>query len=276
MKLSLIFSEFRWKFILNFFLILSEAIIELLFPLFIGFAIDDAIKGEYLGALQLGGLGVAIIFIGGGRRFFDSRFYAQVYQKLGRQIMSRLKEEDASVKSARLSMISEVVEFLENSLPELLANVIGMVGVVIIIIGLNIQVFLWSLLATVLVFLIYFLTRKKTLRLNAAYNDEIEKQVKIIHSNDSGRLSSHLQNLMKWNIKLSDLEVVNFSVSWIVLICFLVISIMLSAGTGTVEYGALFSLIMYVFQYIGSVIALPFFYQSWLRLSEIRQRLEEI
>lgn len=276
MKIKNIFIEFKWKFIFNFLLILTESLIDLLFPLFIGFAIDGAIKGDHLGAIQLGGLGLVLILIGGGRRYFDSRFYAQVYRKLGLQILSKMKDAPTSKKTARLGMIEEVVEFMENSLPELVANIIGIVGVVIIIAGLNIQVFLWSLVATFLVFLIYYLTRNKTVRLNSGYNDEIEQQVNTIDTNDEALLDAHLKNLMKWNIKLSDLEVLNFSLSWVVLISFLVTSIILAAGSGEVTYGALFALVMYVFQYIGSVIALPFYYQTWLRLSEIGQRLEEI
>lgn len=276
MQLSALFSTFKWKFLLNFFLILLESGIDLLFPLFIGFAIDNAIKGEHVGAIQLGGLGLALILIGGGRRYFDSRFYATVYQKLGVDIVSKIQDDSPSVKTARLGMIREVVEFMENSFPQLIAHIIGVLGVIIIIAKLNFQIFCFSLLATFLVFLIYYLTRKKTTRLNSAYNDEIEQQVAIITTNNPQRLALHLKDIMKWNIKLSDLEVLNFSLSWIILIGFLVLSISLSVNSETVEYGALFALVMYVFQYIGSVVALPFFYQEWLRLTEIKVRLESL
>ena len=78
---------------------------------------------------------------------------------------------------------------------------------------------------------------------------------------------------MKWNIKLSDLEAVNFSLAWFILMIFLVASIIISVQNPLVKYGALLSLIIYVFQYMESVINLPFFYQSWLRLKEITHRL---
>lgn len=276
MKISQIFSEFMWKFSFNLFLILLEAFIDLLFPLFMGFAIDGAIQGDHWGAIQLGSLGIAVILIGGGRRFFDSRFYAQIYQKLGGEILSKMKDEAPTLKTARLGMIREVLEFLENSLPQLIANLIGIFGVLMIIAGLHLEVFWGSLLATLLVFVIYFFTRKKTLRLNAEYNDELEKQVEVITNNNKQQLDLHLKNMMKWNIKLSDLEMINFSLSWVILMSFLVVSIILAARPEDVQYGALFALIMYVFQYIGSVISLPLFYQSWLRLTEIKQRLEEI
>lgn len=268
--------QFKWKLVVIFSLVLMESVIELLIPLFIGFAIDDALNGSYIGAIQLGGLGALIILIGGGRRFFDSRIYAKVYRRLGNTTLLKMDKNRSSVKTARLGMINEIVEFLENSLPALISTMIGMIGVVIIIATLNTKVFVAGLVATFFVFLIYFLTRKKTTYLNSAYNDEFEKQVNVITTNDKTVLASHLKNMMKWNIKLSDLEVFNFSMSWLVLMGFLVISVVLSVSTGNVAYGALFSLIIYVFQYIESVITLPVFYQNWLRLQEIKGRLEEL
>ncbi len=266
--------EFKWKLIFIFFLILAESAIELLIPLFIGFAIDSALEGSYGGAIQLGVLGTLIILIGGGRRFFDSRIYAQIYCRLGNATLLRIEKNLSSVKTARLGMINEIVEFLENSLPALISTIIGMTGVVIIIASLNLNVFLVGLCATFLVFLIYFLTRKRTTHFNSVYNNEFEKQVDVITTNDDIMLASHLKNMMKWNIKLSDLEVFNFSMSWLVLMVFLILSIVFSVSTGNISYGALFSLIIYVFQYIESVIALPSFYQNWLRLKEIKERLE--
>ena len=112
MKFRTLFAEFRWKFIFIFALILLESIIELLFPLFIGFAIDGALQGEFQGAVQLGGLGLAVIVIGGGRKFFDSRFYAQVYRKLGREALANIEDDQPSLKTARLGMIQEIVEFM--------------------------------------------------------------------------------------------------------------------------------------------------------------------
>ena len=142
--------------------------------------------------------------------------------------------------------------------------------------NLNIKVFIGSLIVTLMIALIYFTTRKKTIIFNSAFNDEIEKQVDVINQNEKSLLDAHLKDTMKWNIKLSDLETINFSLSWLILMLFLVLSIMLSSETEPIEYGILFSLIMYVFQYIESVITLPLFYQNWLRLAEIRERLREI
>ena len=276
MKIKAIFKKYRLKFGFTLFLILLEAGLAILFPLFIGYAIDSAINGSHQGAVYLGLLGLAALVVGVGRRIFDSRFYAKVYQSAGSSAISKMEDNVSSKKSARLGMIRELVEFLENSLPELISNVIGLIGVIGIIATLNLNVFYGSLIVTLIVFLIYWMTSAKTIRLNKSSNDEFEKQVDVISKNDEQELNLHLKEMMKWNIKLSDLEAINFSVSWVVLIVFLVASIVISVSDGIVKYGALFSLIMYVFQYMENVINLPLFYQNWLRLQEIKKRLEQV
>lgn len=276
MRIRSLLKKYRLKFSFTLLLILLEAAITILFPLFIGYAIDDALDENYTGALQLGALGLAVLIVGVGRRIFDSRFYAIVYQNLGIHTLSKIEKDRSSIKVARLGMLRELVEFLENSLPELISNIIGLVGVMVIIASLNLQVFIGSIVVTLLVFLIYWLTSKKTMELNKQANDEFEKQVDVITNHDENELKTHLKDMMKWNIKLSDLEATNFSLSWVVMVIFLVGAIVSSVHQGVVQYGAIFSLIMYVFQYMENVINLPMFYQNWLRLQEIKERLEHV
>ncbi|MEM6631968.1 MAG: ABC transporter six-transmembrane domain-containing protein [Bacteroidota bacterium] len=276
MKIMVILTENWVKLCFTLFLLLIEAGIAMLFPLFIGYAIDHVINGSYVGVIQLGFLGFASLIVGVGRRVFDSRLYAQMYQTMGVRAISNMKDAQPSIKSARLGMIREWVEFMENSLPELIHAVLGLFGVILIIATLNLWVFYASLIVSLVIFLVYGLTRKKTMRLNKSSNDEWEKQVDILNRNDKHALSLHLKEMMKWNVRLSDLEAGNFSISWIILISFLLVSIHIGVGNGMVKYGALFSLIMYIFQYMENVANLPLFYQNWLRLKEIKGRIESL
>ena len=275
MTLQSIFKRFRFRISFTLVLVLLEAGLAILFPLFIGYAIDDALKGVYNGAILLGGLGVASLIVGSSRRLFDSRFYARIYGELGFDI-STSKGLTPSRQTARLSMLGEMVEFFENSIPQIVNSIIGLVGTLIIVASLNIKIFAGCLVILLVVFLVYALTKNKTVRFNTEYNNAVEQQVDILSKKDAPSLKTYLRNLMKWNIKLSDLETINFSIVWMLMMGFLVISIIWAVDGGTVNYGAVFALIMYVFQYIESVVTLPFFYQQWLRLKEISERLSEV
>ncbi|MEM8890992.1 MAG: ABC transporter six-transmembrane domain-containing protein, partial [Bacteroidota bacterium] len=137
MNLQTILKDHKLKFGFTLCLLFVEAALAILFPLFIGKAIEGAMNDSIEGVIQLGALGIAALVIGVGRRIFDSRFYAKLYQRLGSKMIVKLKEHADSVKSARLAMIRELVEFLENSLPELINAIIGLIGVIIMIATLN-------------------------------------------------------------------------------------------------------------------------------------------
>ncbi len=276
MQIKSILKQHKVRLGFTFFLLLIEAATGLLFPLFIGYAIDGVIHERFAGVIQLEVLSLIALVIGVGRRVLDSRFYAKIYLEIGSKMVAQMEGDLSSKKTARLQMIREFVEFLENSLPQLINSIIGLLGVIVIIASLNLTVFYGSLLVTLVIFLIFWATSGLTTKFNKASNDEWEKQVDIVAKNDEQQLRVHLKEMMRWNIKLSDLEALNFSISWMALFLFLVISIVVAVGDGITAYGALFALVMYVFQYMESVIDLPFFYQNWLRLREIKERLTKL
>lgn len=272
MEFKKILRQHKFRFSFTLALILAESFIGILLPLFIGYAVDGAIKNDLMPVYQLGGLGIALIIIGGFRRLFDSRFYGKLYLQISSKLMKNNTNE-VSVKTARLRMLSEITEFMENQIPELIQHSIGLVGVAVIILSLNLKIFLYALLASLLVMLAYWLSSKKITRYNSEYNDELETQVNHLNETWENGLKIHIQQLIKTNIKLSDLETINFSLSWIAMSIFLLLSIIVSVSDGITEYGALFALIMYVYQYIESVVSLPLYYQQWLRLKEIYGRI---
>lgn len=275
MSIQSILKQFKGPFSFTLFLVLAEAVLSILYPLFIGLAIDDAIQQNYKGAIYLGGLGMLSLLVGAGRRFYDSRFYARVFQDMGGRVVQQ-EQLNHSQRTARLNMLREMVEFLENSVPGIVSSLIGLLGTLIIVANLNSKIFLACLATLFIVLLIYRLSRNKTIRYNEGYNNEMERQVAILDEVRPKVVSTHLRDLMKWNIRLSDLEMINFSLVWIIMILLLVLSIGWSVAEGVVQYGAVFALVMYVFQYIESLITLPFFYQQWLRLAEISTRLSVI
>lgn len=272
MELKRIINQYKFRFSFTLILILTEAFIGILLPLFIGYAVDGVIKNDLIPVYKLGGLGIALILIGGFRRLFDSRFYGKLYLQISSKLMKNNTKE-VSVKTARLNMLTEITQFMENQIPELIQHTIGLVGVALIIFSLSTKVFIYALIASVLVVLAYWFSSKKIIRYNSEYNDEMETQVNHLSETWENGLQSHIQRLIKTNIKLSDLETINFSLSWIAMSAFLLLSIIISVSEGITEYGALFALIMYVYQYIESVVSLPLFYQQWLRLKEIYGRI---
>ena len=80
---------------------------------------------------------------------------------------------------------------------------------------------------------------------------------------------------MRWNRQLSDLETVNYAVIWLGVIALLTYAPIQVIEPGQTEYGFAFATILYVFQYVEALVALPLFIQQVIRLREISSRLAD-
>ena len=267
--------RFRWKILFTFALVTLEALTGILFPLLIGIAIDGLLEDSIDGVLYLSIAGVAALIVGSARRFYDTRIYSGIYCRITPEMIQNETNKDASVSriSARTGLLTEFVEFLENSMPEMINALISVVGILAIIATLNIDVFFACLSILGLIVFIYTITGKFNYKLNTKYNNQLEKQVDVLTARDSIAIKSFYQELMRWNVKLSDLETINYFVIWVGVIAVFIYTPITVIGAGILSYGLVFSIIMYVFDYTGSIVSFPLFIQQAIRLKEISARL---
>ena len=267
--------RFRWKILFTFALVTLEALTGILFPLLIGIAIDGLLEDSIDGVLYLSIAGVAALIVGSARRFYDTRIYSGIYCRITPEMIQNETNKDASVSriSARTGLLTEFVEFLENSMPEMINALISVVGILAIIATLNIDVFFACLSILGLIVFIYTITGKFNYKLNTKYNNQLEKQVDVLTARDSIAIKSFYQELMRWNVKLSDLETINYFVIWVGVIAVFIYTPITVIGAGVLSYGLVFSIIMYVFDYTGSIVSFPLFIQQAIRLKEISARL---
>lgn len=274
MSLGYILKKNSLQIAISFLLILVEAIAMLFMPLFIGYAINDLLDTNFRGIWQLASLGICIVVLGMLRRFFDSRIYANIYVKLSGKMIEANSKSTTSKLTARISMLRELVDFLENYLPELFINLIGLLGTLTVLYTLNFNIFLGCLTTFTLMFLIFLFSGKYTKSINYHYNNILEKQVSVVESRNDKLVANHIKKLMKWNIKLSDLEALIFGIIWLGMILLIVYAIIEAVSLGTLEIGIIMSIIMYVFQFAEDSGMLPLYYQEFLRLKEISERLK--
>jgi len=120
--------RFAGRFALTLSLVVLEAAGWILFPLVIGRAIDSVLASSARGLYELAILGVVTMGIAVVRRLVDSRAYAGIYTTLGEEMAEAAKGTGTSTRTARLGMLREIVEFFENSLPELVNSVLARIS----------------------------------------------------------------------------------------------------------------------------------------------------
>lgn len=269
--------RFPGRIALTFGLVLIEAAAMLFFPLVIGVAVDDLLHDSYAGLTALLGLGTGALVVGAARRFYDTRAYSAIYEVLATELAARERDRGTPVSAvaARTTLMSELVEFLENAMPMLVNAAIGIVGTLVILAGIDARLCAASLGLMALVILVYVFTGTYNWSLTAGYNDELEQQVSALAAADASVARGHFGRLMSWNRRLSDLETVNYSLIYLGVLALMVYGplVAVSVPGPAPQYGLALATTMYVFQYIEAVLEVPLFLQQGIRLKEISERL---
>lgn len=262
---------------LTFFLVVVESLLGILYPLFIGFAINDLIAGSYDGIFKLLGLGCLSLTIGSARRLYDTRAYAKVSRIIFPEMIAneRVKGSSVSIISARSDLLAEFVDFLEKSLPEIIGAIVSLLGVVVIVATLNINVFLACILVLLLVVVIFLLSGKFSYSLNKGLNNQLEKEVGVIQNGTPVVVRKHYFLLMEWKVKLSDLETFNYFALWMAIIALFIYTPIAVIESGVSDYGLVMSIFMYIVDYIDRTVTFPVYIQQLIRLQEISQRLSQ-
>lgn len=266
------FRPFKYKLSFTLFLVVLESIGWILFPFVIGIAINDYLKGSSRGLILFGLLGFATLVLMTTRRLYDTRLYSTIYEQIG--IASTEQNTKLSTKAARLNMLREIVEFFEHSMPELINSFAILFGSLFFLAFLSTKVFIASLLVSIFIIFIYAVSSKRTLRYNHEFNDEYEKQVDVVKSNEPVTIRHHILQLNKWTIKLSDIETLNFGFTWVLVISLQLFAIIVSANEA-VAYGTILSIVLYVFEFTETSIQIPYSWQEYLRLKDIIARVRK-
>jgi len=216
-----------------------------------------------------------LLVIGSGRRFYDTRAYARVYRKVAHEVVIREKEKQSPVSaiSARLQLFREFIRFLEMSVPDLINQCVNLLGTLGIIILIDLKVAAYCLAAALLTAGIYAVTDKRIYKVNNGLNNEFEQQVDILDNMEGSRVKDHLKSLKRWEIRLSDLETINYSIIWTALSAVLLLTVFTMAVSGKASIGEVVSAVMYVFGFMESILVFPMHYQQVIRLREISNRL---
>lgn len=270
-----IISAFKYRVMFTLLVVVAEAALMISLPAAIGYAVDQLMTQELDGLYILGGIGLLSLILGSLRRFYDTRIYSSMYAEYAPKLAAEdaKKGIKASQANARVNLLKEFFDFLEESLPGAVNILIGVVGVGIMIAQFNMQVFWGSCALLVLIILVFVFSGNWNYQFNAGLNSQLEKQVNIMEDARPRALFVHFNRMRQWQVKLSDLETANYFFIWLGIIALILFTPYAAVANGEATTGGLLSLMVYVFDYVDNVVMLPLLFQQLIRLQEIADRL---
>jgi len=254
-------------------LTLCETTLLALIPLFIGFAIDGLLEGRAADLIHLLAVLGSLVAVSVIRRLYDTRVYGTIRVEIGRALAARANGGSVSATNARLGMGRELIDFLEQNVPTLLTSVVQLLIAVVVLYAFHPFLAYAALGSGTLMLLAYGACHRRFFRLNAALNQQAEKQVGILETRVADGIKAHLTRIRRIEIGISDTEAYVYGAIFVILLGFLVFNLWFAAANVDVTAGTIFAIVSYSWEFADSALVLPATLQNWSRLSEIMQRI---
>ena len=174
-----------------------------------------------------------------------------------------------------MTLSREIVDFLQVDVPTLAASVVHFVGAVVMLFILNRWVGALALTALIPMALFTLWFSRVSLRLNAALNDRLEREVDLVSRGSKAGIRRHFGHRLRfWRVRISDAEAKVWGGIEVVQIVLTLATLALLAREGSgVTAGEIYAVLSYVWTYGESVNDLPTVVQKVSRLKDIATRL---
>ncbi len=252
-----------------------ETALWVVLPLLLGFTIDGLLEQEFGPFWQLCGILIALVFVAVLRQIIDTRIFGTMRVELGQALADRNRALPVSALNARVLMARELVDFLEQEMPVLMAAIVQLIASVLILFTYHWALSVFAIIAGGAMLLIYGKYHDRFFRLNRAINARAEKQVRLLETRTGPAFGRHLRLLRHWEVRLSDTEALVYGLIYAVLMGLVIVNLSFTALVMVASAGAIFAIVTYSWEFMDAAFNLPEALQQWSRLSEIIERINK-
>ena len=276
-SLKAILTRFRTRISITFGLLTVENVVEVATPFLLGLAIDGLLSGSAGEIWLLAGILVLGTITGTGRRLFDTRAYTDIHVQLAGETAAHGWRNGLPISAlnARTELLREMVSFFEEELVETYGALVKTLGALLMLWFLLPSLTLLVLGAGFLILLVYLRSAKRIYRFNRGLNDRWERQVATLERRSRKETAAHFRAMARWQIRLSDLEAMNYGGIALILIAMILGAIAVTTASGVNSPGAVFAVLVYVLDISEGAWLLPMAFQQFVRIREISQRMAQ-
>ena len=206
LSIRTLFRFFWGKISVTWGLTLIETAMFAFVPLMIGFSIDGLLEDDWSSFSYLLIVFVVLLLVATGRRVYDTRAYGTIRVELGHALAEKSGKQSASVVNARVLMGRELVDFLEEEAPASVTALIQVIVSILVLFSFHGTLALSASIAAIATLIAYSLSAKRFFSINSSLNEQFEKQVDVLESNDTIGTRNHFSLLRRQEVRMSDTE----------------------------------------------------------------------
>ncbi len=272
--LGQVFSKNYPSLLVTYGLTFLENIFELLYPLLIGWAIDDLLQQKYVGIISLATLWLVHTVVEVLRNIYDTMTFTRIYNNLVVSVVLAQRQQGVASSriAARSALSREFIDFFEQEVPRLITSLFGLLGSLIMLLFFDWHIVNYCLFVLIPITLVQRVFMKKSFTFNYFLHNQLEREVEILTEGNQNLVNRHYKVLANHRIKLSNVAAFNWGMTELfVIILFMLI--LLRAGYLNLRPGDVYAVITYAWNYRQSLDILPVSIQQLSRLKDIAKRL---
>jgi ABC-type multidrug transport system fused ATPase/permease subunit len=261
--------------LLTYGLTLLENSFELLYPLAIGFAIDQLLKGNYSSIIPFLCTWFAHAITAISRHVYDTRTFTSIYSNLATAMVIEQTKQGALTSQvvARSALSREFVDFFERNIPQIIAGLFGFVGALGMLFIYDMQIGLYCLFLLIPLIIINRSYAQKSQGLNHNLNNQLEQEVTILTQPEVEVVRSHYLLLAKWRVYLSNAEALNYGIMELFTILLAATVLVRTTWIPGIQAGEIYAIVSYLWNFLKSLEDIPLLVQQVSRLQDIGQRM---
>lgn len=278
-----IVKRFRGGVILALSLVAIENVAWISEPTIFGFVIDSMIESnapnahpKYIIPLSLWVFVFAVNSgVGAIRRSIDQRIYLKMFVEIATDVSRVATEHKLSVSktAARAELSREYIHFLEYRVPEILQQVIEVVGALI-----GMAVFDWRISMACLVVVFPFLIvtnfyNKRVMLLQKNLHDKYEDVFEVFSKRDHEHVRQYYQALALPQQKIANWGAGTFALMRVFLLGIFLVVLYIAIDLDEFTTGSIFAIVAYLWTFVTSTEYMPELMESWTSLKDISTRL---
>jgi ABC-type multidrug transport system fused ATPase/permease subunit len=269
-------SRHRPALALTYGLTLTENTANLLYPLLIGQAIDGLLADSRGALYILVSVMAAHLAIGIGRHMYDTRVFSRIYADLAGDMVVRQRGGGTSVEqvAARVSLSRELVDFWQIEIPAIVNAVVSFGGAILLLLSLSLPVGGVAIATLLPITIANWWFGHRSLRLNSALNDVLEREVAVVASASTPKVHAHFARLSRWRIRVSDAEATTWTIVELATTSLIIAALLILAQAPGATVGTIFAVLGYVLAFGDAVDDLPNIVQNVARVRDIVERVQ--
>lgn len=276
-RLSLIFNRYKGKILLTYLLFTLEFLLFLAGPFVLGIAIDGLLKGSYHGIWIFISQHLAHLLVSRLRRLYNIRVFTGIYNKIVLEMITLQKKAKMNSSSivAKATLTKDLINFFEHDLTSVFNSIYSIVGSLIILGAYDWGLFSSCLLLIAPCTVINYRLNKKNRLLYKVKNTELEKQVQILQFEPINKIQDHYTQLAKWDIRLSDVSALNFTIMEFFVLGLMVFTLIYYCGKHPeVSSGTILSVFQYLIKFVIGLDYVPILNNQFANIKDIQRRIE--